>query len=284
MDTGAQANTLPYHLFQRLFPSQTDIQGRPKPGSVTPTAKKLTAYNYSPIMCAGTVSIPTRFQQGPWTEAIFFVVDVPGPAIQGLESCEVLGVLTMHCSIASMDTPAPAYIQNISELQRVYPNQFDRIGKLQTIHKLTVDPNIPPRIDPPRRTSIALKDKIKCELDKMVRDDVICKIEEPTEWVSSLMYVTKKDGSLRVCLDPRALNKALIRPHCSQQTTKEITHKLAGDTVFSKLDAKSGYWSIQLDPCSQLLTTFQTPFCIYCFKRLPFGLKVSQEYVCQRDG
>ena len=47
--------------------------------------------------------------------------------------------------------------------------------------------------------------------------------------------------------------------------------------MFSKLDAKSGYWSIQLEPESQLLTTFQSPFGRYCFQRLPFGLSVSQD-------
>ncbi|KAL8620857.1 hypothetical protein ACOMHN_047028 [Nucella lapillus] len=47
--------------------------------------------------------------------------------------------------------------------------------------------------------------------------------------------------------------------------------------MFSKLDAKSGYWAVQLDKDSQLLTTFQSPFGRYCFQRLPFGLSVSQD-------
>ena len=48
-------------------------------------------------------------------------------------------------------------------------------------------------------------------------------------------------------------------------------------TVFSKLDAKHGYWSIVLDDSSSYLTTFNTPFGRYRFIRLPFGLKVSQD-------
>ena len=46
---------------------------------------------------------------------------------------------------------------------------------------------------------------------------------------------------------------------------------------FSKLDAKAGYWSIKLDEASQKLTSFQPPFGRYCFRRLPFGLSVSQD-------
>ena len=58
---------------------------------------------------------------------------------------------------------------------------------------------------------------------------------------------------------------------------EEIGHKFSGMSVFRKPDAKSGYWSVVLDTDSQLLTTFNTPFGRYCFKRLPFGLNVSQD-------
>ena len=164
-----------------------------------------------------------------------------------------------------------------------YPQQFDWIGELQKTHKLVVDPNVPPRIDPPRRTPIALKDKIKSELDKMVDQRIIRTIEEPTDWVSPLTYVTKRDGSIRVCLDPRQLNKALIRPRHQAPTLDDLNHKFANAKFFSKLDTKAGYWSIKLDEESQKLTTFQTPFGRYCFQRLPFGLSVSQD-TFQLDG
>ena len=71
------------------------------------------------------------------------------------------------------------------------------------------------------------------------------------------------------------LNKALRRGQHHTPTMEELAHKFSGATVFSKLDAKSGYWAIPLDPESQILTTFNSPFGQYCFKRLPFGLKTS---------
>ncbi|CAM1298425.1 Uncharacterised protein r2_g801 [Pycnogonum litorale] len=106
---------------------------------------------------------------------------------------------------------------------------------------------------------------------------VIRKVSEPTDWVSSLAYSRKANGKLRICLDPSHLNKVLKRPHHKIPTLEEINHKFNGARYFSKLDAKSGYWSIQLHEESQLLTTFQTPIGRFCFTRLPFGLSVSQD-------
>ena len=92
----------------------------------------------------------------------------------------------------------------------------------------------------------------------------------------------KKDGSIRVCIDPKRLNNNLKRfPH-KIPTVEEINPQHAKAKVFSKLDAKSGYWSISLDDASQELTTFHTPFGRYCYRKLPFGLSVSQD-VFQRE-
>ena len=60
-------------------------------------------------------------------------------------------------------------------------------------------------------------------------------------------------------------------------TLEEITHKLAGATVFSKLDARHGYWSVSLDQESSMKTTFNSPFGRYRFLRLPFSLNLSQD-------
>lgn len=54
-------------------------------------------------------------------------------------------------------------------------------------------------------------------------------------------------------------------------------HRFHGAKYFSKLDAKTGYWSVTLDETSQLLTTFHSPVGRFCFQRLPFGLNVSQD-------
>ena len=70
----------------------------------------------------------------------------------------------------------------------------------------------------PRRLPFALRDRLKSELDKDESLGVIVKVDEPTDWVNFITIVEKKKGSLRICLDPRDLNKALIREHYSCPT------------------------------------------------------------------
>ena len=268
VDTGAQANTMPRRVFEQMFP--TDSQEK----VLSKSSHVLTAYNNTVIPCKGVVNILCKFGESEWKNTSFYVVDVPGPAVLGLPTCELLKVVTLHCAVNKEKSPV---IDCVQDLVQAYPDQFDKIGNFKTVHKLEVDPNMPGHVDPPRRIPIAMKDKVKCELDKMERQKVIKSIEEPTKWVNSLTYVSKRDGSIRVCLDPRQLNKALIRPYHQTTTVEELNHKFSGAKVFSKLDAKAGYWAVKLDRESQKLTTFQTPFGRYCFLRLPFGLNVSQD-------
>ena len=80
-----------------------------------------------------------------------------------------------------------------------------------------------------------------------------------TECVHNIVTVIKKDRSLRLCLDPRNLNKYLIGNIHYTVTWEDALHSFRNGQYFSTLDAKRGYWTKQLDEQSQLLTTFNTP-------------------------
>ncbi|KAK2723355.1 hypothetical protein QYM36_001875 [Artemia franciscana] len=73
-----------------------------------------------------------------------------------------------------------------------------------------------------------------------------------------MVMVEKKDGSIRLCIDPVDLNKSIKRPHYPIPTLDDVTSKLHGAKVFTKLDARSGYWSILLSEDSSYLITFST--------------------------
>ena len=113
----------------------------------------------------------------------------------------------------------------------------------------------------------------------MVENGIITKIKEgeATRWVNSLVYRRKQNERLGLCLDPKGLNAAIQREHHVTPTLEEILPKLRQARFFSIDDAKCGYWNVELDEESSYLTTFNSPFGRYRFKRMPFGLKMSQD-------
>jgi hypothetical protein len=60
-----------------------------------------------------------------------------------------------------------------------------------------------------RKVPVALKDKIKNELDTLVEKDIISQVDVPTDWISSMVVVTKSSGKIRLCIDPKLLNSTL---------------------------------------------------------------------------
>ena len=107
----------------------------------------------------------------------------------------------------------------------------------------------------------------------MIADDVITAVTEPTDWVNSIVCNVKEtpDGrkKVRLCLDPKDLNKNIHSEHYYTRTIDELLPLLHGKKFFSVVDTKKGYWLVELDHEASLLCTFNTPFGRYQFKRLP---------------
>ena len=304
VDTGASGSTLPLRTFKQMYGND----GITKSGVLKSCDDvNLMAYNGEKIKCVGKVAMPISKNGQNWQNVEFYVVDVPGPAIIGLKESENLGLVTIHVDIFhkkidpqnegkskenlpkrvrfAQDEKSKfenkfknARISNVDDLENLYPNQFDRIGNFPGTARLHLKENAEPYVAAPRKCSIHMRDKIKTELDRMEELKIIKKVTEHTDWCSNLVFAEKKDGSIRVCLDPQKLNQNLKRCPHKIPTVEELNPKFANAKVFSKLDAKSGYWSVRLNEESQLLTTFRSPLGPrYCFLRLPFGLNNSQD-------
>ena len=272
IDSGASANTITVRTAKQIY-------GDKWKSIVKPTTTKLVVYGETPIPCRGTIDIKCRYKSPEWSTQTFYVADVNGPAILGLLGSTELGIITIHAmreDTPTHQTPTHTPITSVSDLKQSYPGQFDAIGSFDGKAMLHLKEDAQPTIDAPRKCSVHLKDKIKAELDNMESQGVIRKVEYHTDWCSSMTTVIKKDGSIRICLDPRRLNDALKRCPHKVPTLEEIQPIFAGAQYFSKLDAKAGYWSAHLAEECQELTTFRTPFGRYCFQRLPFGLCTSQ--------
>ncbi len=269
IDTGSQVNILPQRIYHDL--GIKHVLQKP--------ASKLSAYNGSTLDSVGYCNLSckrTNNDQSDFCHNVgFHVVNTQSPPILGLDTCLDLDLVKLTFSVETCDA-APLTKQTVlSE----YADIFNGIGMFSgecTIH-LHVDPSAKPVVHPPRRVPVALRDRLKQELDSMEDKSIIAKVTEPTDWVSSMVVVEKpKTGKLRVCIDPHDLNKAILRPHYPMRTLEDVLPDLSGSQYYSKLDTKSAYWTCQLSD-SSILTTFNTHYGRYRYLRLPYGLKSSQD-------
>lgn len=136
---------------------------------------------------------------------------------------------------------------------------------------------VPYSIPVARRIPIPLLPAVEAELQRMERYGIIEKVTDAIDWCAPMVAVPKKTHKIRICVDLKHLNQSVVRSKHILPVLDDVLHKLRGATLFSKLDASSGFWQIPLDESSSNLTTFITPFGRYRFRRLPFGITSAPE-------
>lgn len=152
---------------------------------------------------------------------------------------------------------------------------FTGLGCFDKEYDIKLKADAKPIAHAARRVPQALKNKLKKKLDELVKNKIIEKVDDYSEWVQYLSVVEKKDvdKSLRLCIDPQELNENMADEHTQTPTFDEVSSKLANMKYFSVLDLKDGFWHVNLSPESRKLCTFATPFGNYRFIRMPFGIK-----------
>ncbi|XP_048747335.2 uncharacterized protein K02A2.6-like [Ostrea edulis] len=261
IDTGAQCNIIPKNMCDKL--GITKLQQ---------SKARLISYTGHKLKIDGKIRCTVQ-HKNKYYALQFYVVPGKVDPIIGLASCEEMNILKLIETVSESKTA--------EEIFRDFSDVFEGIGCMKGKHHIHIDKNVPPVVHAPRKVSFKMRDKLKEELDRMESLNVIEKVNEPSEWVNSLVIV-EKPNRVRICLDPRDLNKAIKREHYPMKTVDDITHQLAGAKVFSTLDASSGFWGIVLDQESSKLTTFNTPFGRYRYKRMPFGISSAPEVFQKR--
>ncbi|KAG1673308.1 hypothetical protein GQR58_015635 [Nymphon striatum] len=269
LDTGSQINIMPLSIYTQMG-LHVDM--------LVPPDRMIYAYGNHSLKSIGCCKLQCAYKNRKPLIADFYIIDTNNCPLLCLTSCISLGLIKVSYSVNTQVAENTANMLTPGGSLWKYRKVFEGIGCLPGDCKIHIDQKAIPIIHPPRRVPYALKNKFKAELDRMSKLNVIEEVTQPTDWVNSVVLVTKpKTGELRVCLDPKDLNKAILRPHHPMRSLEDILPALNEAQYFTKLDARSGYWAIKLDEQSSLLTTFNTPFGRYKFKRLPFGLKCSQD-------
>ena len=116
----------------------------------------------------------------------------------------------------------------------------------------------------------AMREELRNEVDTMLEMGVVRPSTSP--YAPPIIMVKKKDGSNRVCVDFRKLNKITEVDPEPMTTAEDLFRRLSGKKFLSKIDLTKGYWQIPVAPEDVHKTAFVTPDGQYEFTRMPFGM------------
>jgi len=274
MDTGSALSVLP-----RTFKSHA-----------TRAQRNLTAANGSVVHTYGTVQLNFRIQHlnqaFVWN---FTIADVTQP-ILGADFFAHFGLLVDCKNRTLVPSGTPKSLSTTPNAQRIcslvieprqyitqnFPNTISGAMELNnntrciSKHVIATLPCAPVR---QRRRELSQERRTLAEEEfrQLEATGVIRRSCSP--WAAPLQIVTKKDGSLRICGDYRGLNRVTIPDSYPMPLITDILQRFSGCSVFSSLDLAKAYHQIPVDDDSIMKTAIITPFGLFEYLRMPFGLR-----------
>ena len=118
-----------------------------------------------------------------------------------------------------------------------------------------------------------LEESLKIQVDKWIQQKIVEPSQSP--WSSPLVPIRKKDGSIRWATDLRILNKYIVNDSFPLPRIQQLLERAGGHKIYSSIDATSAYYSIEMAPNSKECTAFSTPFGLFHWNRMPFGISVA---------
>jgi hypothetical protein len=184
-------------------------------------------------------------------------------------------------SAAALSAAKPAGKQNPAQMKAAYSRLLDKFlavvcasKRLPPVshdvvhHIITQGPPIASKFRKLDGKKLAVA---KAEFKQLEEDDIIQRSTSP--WSSPLHMVRKADGSWRPCGDFRRLNLVTEPDVYPIPNMLDFATKAAGCTVFSKIDLRKGYHQIPVNLADVQKTAITTPFGLFEYKRMPFGLR-----------
>ena len=262
IDSGATCNVMGAETFRESFRGVKLEPGR------------INLYSYAsrkPMRVLGKFEARVSHDGGS-TDAVFYVIPGSHVFLLGKETSERLDLLRVGPQQVRMVTPiTTCHVRH-------HPDLFEGMGKLRDFQlQLAIDGEVKPVAQKLRRLPFSVQPAVEAKLEELLEQDIIEKVTGPTPWVSPVVCIPKKDNQVRLCVDMRQANKAIVRERHPMPTIDDVLHEINGAGVFSKLDLSQSFHQIELDPNSREITTFVTHKGLYRYKRLFFGISCAPE-------
>nr|XP_058955069.1 uncharacterized protein K02A2.6-like [Pocillopora verrucosa] len=259
VDTGADVTVIPPSVYHSLVP---------KP-SLSKCTKTLMGPCKHKLCCLGNFTAKLCVDEKVIRELIYVVKDLERPLL-GRDAAQELKLINRVDTVSSDDYK--------TRMASKHPQLFTGLGQMKDSYTITLKEDAKPfAISVPRKVPLPLYQKTKDELDRMLEIGVISPVDQPTDWCAPMVVTPKSNGKVRVCVNLSKLNEFVKRENHPLPAVDTTLGRLAGSTVFTKLDANSGFWQIKLAWESRPLTTFITPWGRFCFNVLPFGISSGSE-------
>lgn len=162
----------------------------------------------------------------------------------------------------------------LKEYKDVFAWRYEEMPSLDpklVTHKLNIDPKVKSVKQPTKKYCLDIKEKIKVEVNKLLKNGFIEEINCP-KFLANIVPVKKKGGHIRICVYFKDLNKACLKNEFSLPNVDILVDIVAGHKSFSFMDGYNGYNQIFMELANTHKTAFRTPFGNYYYKMIPFGL------------
>ncbi|XP_062540761.1 uncharacterized protein K02A2.6-like [Armigeres subalbatus] len=193
---------------------------------------------------------------------------------------EVVVVQDKGASLLSRETATQLNILNINTNVWRVNDESNRIGRIKGFEvTLQINDTVKPVQHTKCHVPIPLQEKVQREIDHLLEQDIIEPAPRDSPWISRLV-VSPKAGdtsSVRLCVDMRAANKAIVPQHHPLPTFDDIVPHLNDCKWFSKIDLVKAFHQVLLAEGSRFITTFATHQGYYRYKRLTFGMNCASE-------
>jgi hypothetical protein len=162
-------------------------------------------------------------------------------------------------------------IKVVSEFLDVFPKDLPGMPPEQKVEfAIELLPGTAPIFKRAYRVSGPELVGLKKQIDELSEEGYIQPSTSP--WAAPVLFVEKKDGTKRMCIDYRALNEVTIKNKYPLPRLEDLFDQLRGASVFSKIDLRSGYHQLRIRPSDISKTAFITKYGLYEFTVMSFGL------------